>query len=1223
MAAISDPKRKSGISLLGDAPWGTHFCQFYRTKQDLIDILVPYFQAGLENNEFCMWVTSEPLPAEEAMAELKKAVKNLARYDKKGQIEILDFSQWYTRTGKFDAGKVLQGWVDKEQQARKNGFEGLRLSGNTFWLEHKDWKSFSDYEATVNDVIHKYNMFALCTYSLDHCDANQILDVFSTHQFALINRNGKWTTIKSTERKGAEAAVKTSEERFRIAAESLTDVVYEWDLKEKLDWFGDIDGIMGYPAGGFHRTIDGWAAAIHPEDRARVKAAIEGQLKGAVPYAVEYRVRKKDGEWRWWSARGTALRDERGEPYKWIGAISDVTERKRVEEALRESEGKWHSLVTNAPDIIMNVDRGGQILFINRTVSGFRVEDTIGKSVYDFTSPENHDEIKRSIEKVFNTGEIAEYETEGSGAEGKPVWYSTRVGPIKKAGEVVSVLFDSTDITVRKRLEDALRLNEERLRLSVNATEDGIWEWNIQTNQEYFSPRWCEIIGYSFDDPELIHTYDTWASRIHPDDYDHVANSLKSHLEKRTKYDVDYRHRHKSGEYRWQNSKGKAICDESGKPIKMVGCISDITEHKRAEEALQESEQRFKAIFDHSNDGILLADMEKKRFLTGNETICQMLGYSADEIKDLGVMDIHPAEDLPYVIDQFGKQARKEVAIAKDLPVARKDGSVFYADVSAFPITLAGKPYLVGAFRDTTERKRVEETLRQSEERFRVLFEQAADIILLMEISPEGLPVIRDANSATVRLLGYDRDELIGQPVSIIEAAPDATKVVEERREAVLSESGKKIFEAKHRCKDGTVRDFECSVTEMQIGSKTFAISVERDITERRSLEAQLIQAQKMEAVGLLAGGIAHEFNNILGGILGYASLMRLKMEPDHPFWGYVETIEKSSQRAAALTSQLLGFARKGKYDLRLLNLNLLAEDTLAIVRQTFDRAVTVEARLAESLPKVEGDTMQLQQVLMNLCINARDAMPQGGSLVLTTGTEQVAEGDERIPPESKPGLYVLLSVADTGCGMDEETQAKIFEPFFTTKEKGKGTGLGLAMVYGVVKNHGGFVTVRSEVGRGSVFTLHLPAAEKPFDRRPEALAAPEKSRGAVSDQTILVVDDEENIRFLARDILEGEGYRVLLAEDGARALEIYREHQGEIRLVVLDLIMPKLGGEEVFLKMKEMDPGVHVLVSSGYSQEGKAQEILSGGALGFVQKPFHVRDLISQVRQGLDGKGG
>ncbi len=900
-----------------------------------------------------------------------------------------------------------------------------------------------------------------------------------------------------TEHKRVEETLRLSEERFRTAAGSLTDVVYEWDLKEKLDWFGDIDGLMGYPAGGFPRTIDGWAAAIHPEDQDLVKGAIEGQLKRAVPYAVEYRVRKKDGEWRWWSARGTALRNERAEPYKWIGAITDVTE------------------------------------------------------------------------------------------------------------------------------------------------------------------------------------------------------------------------------------------------------------HKRVEEALQESEQRFKAIFDHSNDGILLADMETKRFLTGNETICQMLGCSPDEIKDLGVMDIHPAEDLPYVIDQFGKQARKEIDIAKDLPVARKDGSIFYADVSAFPITLAGKTYLVGAFRDTTERKQAEDSLRASEERFRVLFEQAADIILLMEITPEGFPMIRDANSATSRLLGYERDELIGQPVSIIEAAPDASKMIEERREEVLSASGKKIFEAKHRCKDGTVRDFECSVTEMQISSKTFAISVERDITEkkrvgeklreseqrfrslvettsnwvwevdpkgfftyaspkikdilgfepeevigktpfdfmlpqearrvaadlreviesqkafvgkestnrhkdgrlvvlessgvpyfdgvgqfrgfrgierditeRKSLEAQLIQAQKMEAVGLLAGGIAHEFNNILGGILGYASLMRLKMEPDHPFWRYVETIEKSSQRAAVLTSQLLGFARKGKYDLRLLNLNLLAEDTLAIVRQTFDRAVTVEAQLAESLPKVEGDTMQLQQVLMNLCINARDAMPKGGSLVLTTGTEQVAEGDERIPLESKPGWYVLLSVADTGCGMDEETLAKIFEPFFTTKEKGKGTGLGLAMVYGVVKNHGGFVTVRSEVGRGSVFTLHLPAAEKPLDRRPEALAAPEKSRGAVSDQTILVVDDEESIRSLARDILEGEGYRVLLAEDGARALEIYCEHQGEIGLVVLDLIMPKLGGGEVFLKMKEMDPGVHVLVSSGYSQEGKAQEILSGGALGFVQKPFRVRDLITQVRQGLDGGG-
>lgn len=908
--------------------------------------------------------------------------------------------------------------------------------------------------------------------------------------------------------------------------------------------------------------------------------------------------------------------DSQGHIVQVIESTLDITERRQVEETLSESEEKYRALVETTGTGYVIIDSEGRVLDANREyirLTGHEaLEEIRGRRVTEWTAQYDLARNAEEVGKCMERGFVHNLEIDYVNKAGKftPVEMNATVLPMAEGTRIVTLC---RDISERRRLEDQLRVKDWAIESASNAFAIS----DLAGNLNYVNPAFLKLWGFRTRE-EILGKPATGFWQM-----GEKAVEVMEGLRTRGGWSGEMVAKSKEGALFDVQVAASLVLDDVGRPFCMLASFVDITERKRTEGALQESEQRFKAIFDHSNDGILLADMEKKRFFIGNETICQMLGYSPDEIKDLGVMDIHPAEDLPYVIDQFEKQARKEIAIAKDLPVVRKDGSVFYADVSAFPITLVGKTYLVGAFRDTTERKQAEDSLRQSEERFRVLFEQAADIILLMEISPRGLPVIRDANNATFRLLGYERDEMIGQPVSIIEAERDASKVVEERREAVLSESGKKIFEAKHRCKDGTVREFECSVTEMQIGSKTFAISVERDITERRSLEAQLIQAQKMEAVGLLAGGIAHEFNNILGGILGYASLMRLKMEPDHPFWGYVETIEKSSQRAALLTSQLLGFARKGKYDLRSLNLNLLAEDTLAIVRQTFDRAVTVEARLAESLPKVEGDTMQLQQVLMNLCINARDAMPKGGSLVLTTRTEQVAEGDERIPPESKAGLYVLLSVADTGCGMDEETQAKIFEPFFTTKEKGKGTGLGLAMVYGVAKNHGGFVTVRSEVGRGSAFTLHLPAAEKPSERRPEALAGPEKSRGAVSDQTILVVDDEESIRSLARDILEGEGYRVLLAEDGPQALEAYREHQGEIGLVVLDLIMPKLGGGEVFLKLKEMDPGVHVLVSSGYSQEGKAQEILSGGALGFVQKPFHVRDLISKVRQGLDGKGG
>lgn len=298
--------------------------------------------------------------------------------------------------------------------------------------------------------------------------------------------------------------------------------------------------------------------------------------------------------------------------------------------------------------------------------------------------------------------------------------------------------------------------------------------------------------------------------------------------------------------------------------------LGRITERKRVEEALQESEQRFKTVIDNSNDGFLLADMETKRFFIGNKTISQMLGYSPDEIKGLGVMDIHPPEDMPHVVDQFEKQARKEIDIAKDLPVVRKDGSIFYADVSAFPITLAGKSYLVGAFRDTSERKRIEDALRQSEERFRVLFEQAADCIFILEIMPKGIPVIRDANHASMKLLGYERGELIGQPISFIDAASNATKVVDERRVKVLSGSGTLVFEVRHRCKDGTVRDFECSVKEMQIGTKTISISVERDITERKRTEAALKESEVRYRELVEKAGIAILVDDVEGNFKYY-----------------------------------------------------------------------------------------------------------------------------------------------------------------------------------------------------------------------------------------------------------------------------------------------------------------------------------------------------------------
>ena len=400
-----------------------------------------------------------------------------------------------------------------------------------------------------------------------------------------------------------------------------------------------------------------------------------------------------------------------------------------------------------------------------------------------------------------------------------------------------------------------------------------------------------------------------------------------------------------------------------------------------------------------------------------------------------------------------------------------------------------------------------------------------------------------------------------------------------------------------------------------QDGDLTGVIEYVRDISERKLLEERFLQAQKMESIGLLAGGIAHDFNNILGGILGYASWLKTNINHDHPFFRPVDTIEKSASRAAELTAQLLAFARGGKYDIRPSSLNSVITESLKILSGTLDKSIAIETRLNDSLPTVEIDIGQIQQVLMNLCVNARDAMPGGGCLTIQSSVARLSESDSRNQPESKPGWFAVLSVSDTGVGMDDSVKGRIFEPFFTTKEKGKGTGLGLSMVYGVVKNHGGFINVYSEAGQGSTFKIYLPLSGKP-----EVLESVSEAEMAGGHEVVLVIDDEEAIRQVAADILDSYGYRVLLAADGTEGVSIFSKEAQRIDMVLLDMVMPRQGGRETFLQLKQIDPDVRVLFSTGYSQNEKVNEILALGVRGFIQKPYQVRDLLSKVREVLDG---
>jgi signal transduction histidine kinase/CheY-like chemotaxis protein len=416
-------------------------------------------------------------------------------------------------------------------------------------------------------------------------------------------------------------------------------------------------------------------------------------------------------------------------------------------------------------------------------------------------------------------------------------------------------------------------------------------------------------------------------------------------------------------------------------------------------------------------------------------------------------------------------------------------------------------------------------------------------------------------------------------------------------------------YEAVMTNKNGTETEIEISHAPFVYEGRPAEIVSVRDLSERKELENQLQQAQKMEAIGTLGGGIAHDFNNLLTGVQGNVSLMLMDTDSTHPYYERLKNIEKQVQSGARLTSYLLGYARKGKYEIKPVHLNQLVEETSKAFGRT-KKEITIHRDFVKDLSAIEGDPGQIDQVLWNLLVNAADAMPRGGDLILKTTnvTHQDMKGKLYDP---KPGNYVLLTVTDTGIGMDKETMERIFDPFFTTKEMGRGTGLGLASAYGIIRGHGGHIDVESKKGQGTTFSIYLPASEKKVQKAVETGYEIIKGTG-----TVLLVDDEEVVLEVGQDMLEAMGYRVRTARDGKEAIEVYRKNQDDIDFVLLDMIMPDMGGGDAYDKMKEINPDVEVLLSSGYSIDGQAKEILKRGCNAFIQKPFTMKELSGKIRE-------
>ncbi len=623
---------------------------------------------------------------------------------------------------------------------------------------------------------------------------------------------------------------------------------------------------------------------------------------------------------------------------------------------------------------------------------------------------------------------------------------------------------------------------------------------------------------------------------------------------------------------------------------------------------LEKSLESYRALVDNAQDLHYRTDLEG-RISYISPSVYQLSGFTVEEA--IGMQMAEEVYLVPEERQGFLTKLREQGHVTNfEARLKRKDKSIWWASTNAhFFKDKDGKILGVeGVTRDISELKSATEALRQSEERFRLAFLASPDAINLTRFS-DGMYI--DINNGFTEVMGYTREDIIGKTsISLnIWANPgDRKKLIRNLSNYGYVEN----MEAKFLSKDGDTKIGLLSARIIEISGEKIIQAITRDISDRKRLERQFQQAQKFEALGTLAGGIAHDFNNILMGIQGRASLLGVHIKSDDPLYEHVHGIEEYVNSATNLTKQLLGVAHGGKYEIRPVNIIEITDKNAEMFGRTH-KEIRIHTKSPQEELIIEADKGQIEQVLLNLFINAWQAMPDGGDLFLETSIAQMDKVSCQ-PHGVEPGPYCKISVTDTGIGMDEVTKRQVFDPFFTTKTKGRGTGLGLASTYGIVKSHNGFINVYSESGHGTTFNLYFPLSSKKVHK--EYIAQGKLTKGT---ETILMVDDESMVIEVGRAMLETLGYEVLTCLDGQQALEAISNHENSIDLVILDLIMPGMDGGKTFDSIRAVRPSLPVMLSSGYSLNGQATEIMSRGCNGFIQKPFTIIDLSQKIREILD----
>jgi PAS domain S-box-containing protein len=809
-------------------------------------------------------------------------------------------------------------------------------------------------------------------------------------------------------------------------------------------------------------------------------------------------------------------------------------------------------------------------------------------------------------------------------------------------GVIKEILAVGRNITERKKVQNALHESEKRYRMIVDNMQDTIWTMDFNLQYTYLSPAIEQLTGYTIEeikkiplDRQLTPSSMDVVSKVFSEEFepDYPLRPKNPSASRRLELEV----LRKDGSILWQELTLTFKPDDQGNPIEILGVARDISERKKSQTVIADSEKRYRMIVENMQDVICIMDFNFRFLYVSNSNI-KLSGYTKDEVKDIPIEHLLTPQSLERITSLLSEELEHEKSQVRfendffrtiELELRHKEGGTTWAEVTAtFNRNQNGEPVeILLAARDITARRRIEDALLNSEKRYRMIVENMHEIIWTTDLNMQNTYV----SPSCFPLTGYTPEELmllspdhLFTPESLSLAASTVSE------ELAIEFSGEpsdpqrsRTIEQEIFCKGGGtisldvtvtfIRDENCKPIGMLMAGRDITLR-KRAEEEKEKLEAQLMQAQKMETVGRLAGGVAHDFNNMLSVILGYVDLARLRLAKQHPVLSDIAEIEKAAIRSRDITTQLLAFSRKQVIEPKIIDLNDLVSHTEKALIRLIGEDIELKVLTEENLWAILFDPSQIEQILINLAVNARDAMPDGGKLTIETENLVLDDFYCRNHADSRPGSYVRLTVSDNGTGMDKDTLRHIFEPFFTTKEAGKGTGLGLATVYGIVKQNEGFINVYSEPGRGTTFSIYLSRTTETGGVQEDAEEEPQLAGAG----KILLVEDDALVLQITKSMLESIGYSVTAADTPGEALFLFEKQESPFDLVITDVIMPAMSGKELKSKVLKIRPDTKVLFMSGYTADVIAHHGVLEDGVHFLQKPFTIRSLAVKVNDVL-----